>query len=436
MYDLILEDATIITGARRQVADICVEGGKIAYVGARPGGTARRKVSAIGKFVIPGLIDTHVHFRSPGHPEKEDWASGSRAAVSGGVTTVCDMPNTDPPTLTRVEWEQKRGLAAENSRVNFGIWVGAAASNIDDVRELTESGDACGIKLFMGASTGPLLVDDATLVRYFQETKALLGVHAEDETLLALQRAAMRSEPNPAHEKVRPAEAAVAAVRRLIELIRAYPRPTHICHLSTGAELELLDSVRGELPLTTEVSPHHLFLSTDNELGNFGKCNPPIRPEVDRRALWTAVKRGQIDTIASDHAPHTRAEKERGYWEAPAGIPGVETTFCLLQQAIRQGRISLERLVQMCCETPAKIFGFSEKGCIGVGFDADLLLFGETDLVKFTAADLLTRVGWSPFVGQKLGPKPEQVYVLGGLVAQRGVLVDDEARGRLVRPTR
>ncbi len=436
MYDLILEDATIISGARRQVADICVEDGRIAYVGARPAGTSRKKVSAIGKFVIPGLIDTHVHFRSPGHPHKEDWCSGSRAAVSGGVTTVCDMPNTDPPTLTRVEWDEKRGLAAENSRTNFGLWVGAAATNLDDVRALTDSGDACGIKVFMGASTGPLLVDDATLVRYFEQTTALLGVHAEDETVLAQYRANFRDQVAPAHNKVRPAEAAVTAIRRLIDLVRAHPRPTHICHISTGEELELLDSVRGELPLTTEVAPHHLFLSTDTELGNFGKCNPPIRPEVDRRALWTAVKRGQIDTIGSDHAPHTREEKQRPYWDAPAGIPGVETTFSLLQLAIRQGRISLERLVQMCCETPAQIFGFPTKGHVRPGFDADLLLFGEAELVKFTAESLLTRVGWSPFTGQKLGPKPEQVYVMGRLVAQRGVIVDDDGRGMLVRPVR
>ncbi len=434
MYDLIVEDATIVSSRGRVVADVAIEDGTIAYVGSRPGGRARARVSAIGKFAIPGLIDTHVHFRSPGHPHKEDWASGSRAAISSGVTTVCDMPNTDPPTLGRVEWDQKRGLAEAESRADFGLWVGAAAGNIDALNELMDSGDACGIKVFMGASTGPLLVDDATLVQVFEQTRGLIGVHAEDETLLTALRDRWRDDPKPDHNRVRPPEAAVAAVRRLIELSSATRRPVHICHLSTAGELAVLDAVRGSVPITTEVCPHHLWLSTDVDQGNWMKCNPPIRSELDRRALWTAVKRGQIDTLGSDHAPHTKEEKARPYWEAPSGIPGVETTFPLLLAAMKQGKISVERFVAMACENPARLFGMTRKGVIEPGRDADLVLYTEGDLVKLEAKDLLTKVGWSPFVGQKVGPKPEQVYLRGRLVAKKGQIVDDEGRGRLVRP--
>lgn len=434
MYDLIVEDATVVSPSGRAVADICVEEGRIVYVGARPAGGARRRTTGIGKFVIPGLIDTHVHFRAPGHPHKEDWESGTRAAATGGVTTVCDMPNTSPPTLTRRDWNEKRALAERSARVNYGIWVGACAGNGDDLNELMDSGDACGIKVFMGASTGPLLVDRPTLERVFAESRGLLGVHAEDEALLTEMRARFLSDPAPAHNAVRPPEAAEAAVRQLIELTRAHRRPVHICHVSTAAELVLLEAVRGELPITTEVCPHHLWLSADAADGNFTKCNPPIRSEIDRRALWAAIKRARLDTIASDHAPHTREEKQAPYWEAPAGIPGVETTFSLMAAGIRQGRITIERFVQMCCESPARIFGFRRKGFIQAGFDADFLLFSEENLVKLTEADLLTKVGWSPFTGLRVAAKPEQVYVGGQLVAQRGQIVNDDIRGRLVRP--
>ncbi|MFN7142591.1 MAG: dihydroorotase [Myxococcota bacterium] len=434
MYDLIVEDATVVSSNGRAVVDVCVEGGRIAYVGPRPAGGARKKASAIGKFLIPGLVDTHVHFRSPGHPHKEDWASGSRAAASGGVTTVCDMPNTNPPTLSRAAWEEKRALAAESSRVNFGLWVGAAADNLDEINALMDSGDACGIKVFMGASTGPLLVDDPTLVRIFGETRGLLGVHAEDEALLTTMRERFAGNPSPDHNEVRPPVAAAAAVKRLVELSRAHQRAVHICHVSTSAELSVLEDVRGIVPITTEASPHHLWLSTENTQGNFTKVNPPIRSELDRRALWTAVKRNRIDTIGSDHAPHTREEKLLPYWEAPSGLPGVETTFSLLIAAIRQGRLSIERMVQLCCEAPARIFGLQRKGWIKAGYDADFALFTEEELVKLVAADLLTKVGWSPFVGQKIGARPEQVYVGGRLVAQRGRIVDDDVRGTLVRP--
>lgn len=434
MYDLILEDATIVTSAGRTVADIAVEDGTIVYVGPRPAGTARKRVSAIGRFLIPGLVDTHVHFRSPGHPHKEDWASGSRAAVSGGVTTVLDMPNTAPPTLTRAEFEEKRALAEAHARCDFGIWVGAAAENHDAINDLMESGDACGIKVFMGASTGPLLVDDATLVRVFAGTRGLIGVHAEDESLLVDARARFAGEHTPDHNAVRPPSAAVAALRRLVELCGEHRREVHVCHVTTGAEIDLLDASRGVLPITVEVCPHHLLLSTDAALGNWMKCNPPIRSETDRLALWAAVRRMRVDTVGSDHAPHTREEKERPYWDAPSGIPGVETTLPLLLAAVKQGRLSLERLVQLCCEAPAARFRLATKGAIRPGCDADFVIFAERDLVTLEADDLLTRVGWSPFVGRKVARKPEQVWVRGHLVAQSGKIVDDGFRGRFVRP--
>jgi dihydroorotase len=434
VYDLIVEDATIVRPDGRIVADVAVEGGRIVHVGPRPAGAARQRVSAAGRFLVPGLIDTHVHFRDPGHPHKEDWASGSRAAVSGGVTTVCDMPNTNPPTLTRVEWEEKRRRAAAASRADFGLWVGAASGNHDAVNELMESGDACGIKVFMGASTGPLLVDPATLERLFRGTRGLIGVHAEDEAMMVDIKARFAHEAAPSHSALRPPEVAAAAVSHLLGLVRAMPRPVHICHVSTQAEIALVEAVRGELPVTTEACPHHLFLSTDTPQDNFTKVNPPIRSEADRRALWDALSRAMVDTVGSDHAPHTHEEKARPYWDAPSGIPGVETIFSTLMAAVRGGQLTLERFVDLTSGAPARIFGFGRKGRIAEGFDADLVLFGADELVTLAAGDLLTRVGWSPFVGRRVAPKPDAVYVRGRLVAERGRIVDDDARGTLVRP--
>jgi dihydroorotase len=413
-----------------------VEGGEIVYIGARPGGPARTRVSAIGRFVVPGFIDGHVHFRDPGHAAKEDWGSGSRAAASGGVTTVCDMPNTSPATITPEAWEAKAAVAAARSVVNYGIWFGAAAGHIDDARRMADEGPACGIKVFMGASTGPLLVDDATLVELFERTTALMGVHAEDEAHLQASRLLWQDRTPPSHHDTRPAAAAVVAVQRLLELTRAHPRPVHICHVSTEAEVALLETVRGVLPISLEASPHHLWLNNESPLGNFGKVNPPLRPESDRRALWAAVRRGLVDTIGSDHAPHTRKEKELPYAQAPAGIPGVEFIFSLMLSAVRQGRLGMERVVQLCAEAPAARFGFARKGRIAVGADADIVVFREEELERLTADRILARVGWSPYLGQVVAAKPEMVFVGGRRVSEAGVIVDDSVRGTLVSPNR
>lgn len=436
MYDILIENATVINGKGRFIADIGIFRGRIEHLGVGASGSARERIDGSGKFVIPGLIDTHVHFRDPGHPGKEDWASGSRAAVSGGVTTVCDMPNTRPPTLTPADWEQKRGIAAERSRANYGIWVGASANNLDDARRLADEGQACGIKVFMGASTGPLLVDDATLELFFRHTRALMGVHAEDETTLQRYREFWAGRVPPTHHDARPADAATNAVNKLVALQRAFPRPVHVCHVSTAAELAIIAVVSGELPITTEACPHHLFLNHEAPLGNFGKVNPPIRPESDRRAIWEALRAGLIDSVGSDHAPHTEAEKAGDYDAAPSGMPGVETILPLMLAAVKRGEISLERLVAACCEAPARIFGFNRKGAIEVGKDADLVLLSDHDILPLTTAHLLTRVGWSPFTGHLVAPKPDSVFVLGKRVAANGQIVDDGARGELVTPTR
>ena len=435
MYDLIIRDATIVHSSGRQVADIAVEGSRIAYVGGRAAGAARKEIPAIGKFVMPGVIDSHVHFRDPGFSRKEDWRTGSSAAIASGVTTVLEMPNTNPATVDHKTVKDKLARAAKLSVANYGVWVGATPKNLAEAGDLFDEGQVCGIKVFMGDTTGALAVDDATLERIFHETRGLIGVHAEDQGVLGQAAKKWQRATSPVHNDVRPPEAAVAAVGRLIDLVKRTGRSVHICHLSTSGELNALDPHRGDLPISCEVTPHHLFLSVEtagDKFGNFIKCNPPIRSELDRRALWTAVKRGRIDTFASDHAPHTIEEKRRPYWQAPSGIPGVETLYPLLMSAVSHGRFSLERLIEMCCEAPARIFGLQGKGVIAEGADADLVLFSEGATEKLTREMLHSRVRWSPFVGREVGAMPELVMVQGRIVARRGKLVDSLKPGHAV----
>ena len=435
MYDLIIRDGTILRSSGRLVADIAIQDGKIAYVGGNPAGPGREEISAIGRFVMPGVIDAHVNFRDPGHPEKESWATGSREALRGGVTTVLDMPNTVPPTLDMQSVDQKLAAAASRSLVNYGVWVGASSESIPIIPDLWDSGKVCGTMVFMGNSTGDLGVSADVVESVFLHTKGLIGVHAEDQPTLDAAYDQWKDTSNPNHNDVRPPEAGVRAVEMLIELVQRTNRAVHICHLSTAAELAALDPYRGDLPITCEVSPRHLFLSTDNTagLGNFAKVNPPIRSELDRRAMMAALKRGRLDTFGSDHAPHTKEQKEGAYWEVPTGLPGVGTMFPLVLGALKNGRISLESMVSMCSETPAKLFNLVGKGAIEEGADADVVLFREGVTTKLTQSMVTSHCGWSPFVGREVGLPPDIVMVGGRIVAREGILMDKIQYGKPVQ---
>lgn len=435
MYDLIIRDGTIVRSSGRLVADIAIEDGKIAYVGSNPAGGAKEEFSAIGRFIIPGVIDTHVHFRDPGHPGKESWNTGSREAVRNGVTTVLDMPNTKPPTIDEQAVRAKLETAAANSVANYGVWAGATAENLDLLADLHDTGLVCGTKVFMGDSTGAMAVSDETLHAVFEKTKGLIGVHAEDQPILAAAHAKYAAHPSPSHNDVRPPEASIEAVRTLIDLVNKTGRTVHICHLSTAGEIGLMDAVRRDLPITCEAAPHHLFLSveTAGDQGNFIKVNPPIREELDRRAMWAAVKRGLIDSFASDHAPHTIEQKSQSYWDAPSGVPGVGQMLPLLLGAIKHGRLSLERLVEMSCERPAEIFNLAGKGKVEVGADADLVMFREGVTTQFTQQMVTAHCGWSPYVGREVGVPPDLVVVQGCVVAESGQLRDDLVCGKQVQ---
>ena len=398
-----------------QITDVLIKAGIIAKIGKHR--DVGKVIDCQGLVLLPGLIDGHVHFRTPGFEYKEDWLTGSRAAAKGGVTAVLDMPNTNPATVDYKALEQKRKLA-QKSLVNFGFHFGATGENIPLAKEIT---GVAGIKVYVGSSTGALLLSNPDdLKQLFSNTNQLFLVHAEDEQFIQEQAEKYKNETNPKiHTKIRAPEAAVRSVAMLLELAEQTGARIHFCHVSTAKELELIAKAKQKgLSVTCEVTPHHLFLTEEeyDKKGNWVKMNPPLRSEVDRQALWQGIKNGVVDTIGTDHAPHTRKEKQKDYWQAPAGVPGVETMLPLLLNVVSQSRLELERLIQLTSTNPAQIFKIQNKGEIKEGFDADLVLVDLNARSRVIENELETKCGWSPFVDWQLTGWPRKTVVGGNLI--------------------
>ena len=434
MYDLIIRDATIISSTGRLVADIGIEEGKIAYIGSNPAGSAKEESQGIGRFVMPGVIDSKVYFHSPADPKTLDWTNGSRAAVSAGVTTVLDMPDGPVPTSGVKDIDLKLAAAARGSVVNYGSWVAASQDNLAEVVDLVGEGKACAPMIRMDCDEGPLAVDDSCLEQIMASAVSMVGVNAEDPGIIARQTKKWAEVEDPIHNDVRPPKAAAKALERIIEVVRDTEKAAHICSLSTASELNILDPIRGDLPITVGVSPYHLFLSVETcgKLGDSIKVNPPVRTELDRRALWASAKRGRIDLFSSGHSPYLKKQKSGPYWEVPPGIPGVDTMFPLLMSAVKHGRLGLERLVHMCCEAPAELFGLKNKGRIAEGYDADIILISEGETARLKKAPEYSGVGWSPYVGREVGVLPELVVVGGRVVSRGGLLLEELSPGKPV----
>lgn len=401
--------------------DIFIEDGKIV------GHCSGEAFDASGMVVLPGMIDCHVHFREPGATQKEDFFSGSRAAAKGGVTTVIDMPNTNPSTTTIEALEQKRHLA-KKSIVNYGFYFGATSDNIS---EINKARNVAGVKVYMGASTGDLLVTNEDALHRIFSCGRLVTIHAEDEAMIKHNAEKYRNEHNPSiHCKIRSNDVAAAAVKKAVAIARAHNTRLHIAHISTKEELTL---IKGEKNVSCEVTPHHLFLTADsmNKMGNFAKMNPPLRSSSDIAALWKAIGDGLITCVATDHAPHLAAEKEQDYWKAPSGVPGVETMLPLMMTAVNDGKISLQQLVKLCSEGPAKLVGLGSKGMIEEGFDADLAIVDLKKAETIKNSEVASKCKWSPFDGFKAKGKVIASVVSGELAYNKGVFI--ESKGREVK---
>lgn len=424
---MLIENAALADG---RVVDVRIEDEHIAAVGSSLEGDPT--IDATGKLLLPGAIDAHVHFREPGPTHKEDWSTGSAAAVAGGVTTVFEMPNTDPTTTSPEALRSKRERASSKTRCNFGLFFGATTDNAGCYDEIE---NVPGLKIFMGSSTGELLVaEPEDLERVFAHWDGRIRVHAENQERLR-ERAAdfrdntdFRDETDPAiHSEVRDPAAAAIAVDQASELALEFERDLHILHLSTTDELEVLEGARRraeqrglDIDLTAEVCPHHLFLDTGayETLGTRARVNPPLRAPEHRRAMVEALREGRIDFVATDHAPHTPEEKDRSYWEAPSGLPGVQTMLPLMLDAALSGMWEPEEVVDWLAHVPARLYEIEDRGRIEVGAHADLTLIDPDMEWTISADNQFSRCGWTPWEGRTVQSRPVMTFV-GGTPAYR-----------------
>jgi dihydroorotase len=408
-------------------ADVWVENGVIRSVGAGLKAPGAKTIDAKGLTLIPGAIDPQVHFREPGMEWKEDLASGSRAAAAGGVTSFLEMPNTSPNTVTSELMAAKKKIASVKSLVNYNFFIGATPEALPD---LLSTPNVCGIKIFMGASTGTLLVDKLSdLDRIFSMGRRLIAVHAEDEALIRENKTRYGAAANVAdHALIRSPEVALRATRVAVELSRKYDRRLHILHMTTQEEAEFLAREKQGLPVSAEVCPQHFLLHAPecyDNLGTYAQMNPPLREKRHGEALWHALKTGVIDCIATDHAPHTREEKDKGFPHAPSGMPGVETSLPLMLNRANQGLCSLADVVRWMCENPARLYGIKNKGRIEAGYDADLVLIDMAREKTIENGKLQTKVNWSPYNGWKTKGWPVMTMVNGNVVYREGEFFTD-----------
>jgi len=424
-FDLIVRGGTCVTPGGRGVCDVGIREGRIIALGDLGSATAQHVLDAAGLHVLPGVIDPQVHFREPGATHKEDLATGTSAAVLGGVTCVLEMPNTDPPTTTAAALADKVARLKGRARCDVGFFIGAAPDNLGDLDELEGLPGCAGVKVFMGSSTGSLLIsDDEQLAGVLSGGFRRVAIHAEDEPRLR-ERRPLATDVST-HPTWRDDETALRATWRALALARRFGRRVHILHLSTADELPLIAGCRDVA--TCEVTPQHLTLAGPEayeRLGTLAQMNPPIRGEAQRAALWDAVRSGLIDAIASDHAPHTLEEKARPYPESPSGMPGVQTLLPVMLDHVAAGRLTLERLVDLACAGPARIWGLVGKGRLAVGYDADLTLVDLAATRTVRNSDMASRCGWTPFEGMKLTGWPVTTVVRGHVAMRDGQLVGD-----------
>ncbi len=424
-YDLILHGGTVVTPAGAQGLDVGVRGGKIVALGTLAASAADRVVDCAGLTVLPGVIDTQVHFREPGLEHKEDLQSGSLAAVMGGVTAVFEMPNTKPSTATPEALAEKVARAHGRMWCDHAFYMGATAENADTLAAFEKVPGCCGVKVFMGASTGDLLVwDDPTLARVLSHGRRRVAIHAEDETRMRARKdLALIGKPET-HPVWRDDESALLATKRVIKLARAAKRRVHILHVTTPQELAYLSTHKDIASI--EVTPQHLTLGGPDcyeQLGTYAQMNPPIRSMAHRDGLWSWVAQGVADVVGSDHAPHTIEEKSQVYPASPSGMPGVQTLLPLLLNHLHEGRLTLAQLVDLTSASAQRLFNLVGKGRIALGYDAD---FSIVDLKKRWTIEqswLASRCGWSPFTGMSITGKPIATVIRGTIVMQEDQLL-------------
>lgn len=427
-FDLVVRGGMVVTPSGPSEIDIGVRGGKIAALGDLGSAKAAEIFNAAGLVVLPGVIDSQVHFREPGLEHKEDIAHGSKAAVKGGVTAFFEMPNTSPSTIDETALNDKLARSRESAWCDHAYFIGGAEENVDQLDKLEQLPGCAGVKIFMGSSTGSLLVEREEILRaILRNGRRRISIHAEDEDRLRERQHIAKEAAHPrAHPIWRDVETAVIASRRIAEMSRETGRPVHVLHVTSAEEMELLANYKDTV--TVETTLNHLTLTAPDcyeRLGTLAQMNPPVRDERHQAAIWRAIVDGTVDVIGSDHAPHTLEEKEREYPSSPSGMPGVQTLLPLLLDHMSQGRLTLARLVDLTSAGPQRIFGIAGKGRIAMGYDADFALVDLGEQREITNDWIASKCGWTPFAGKTVRGWPKGTIVRGNVVMREDEVIGD-----------
>ena len=438
---MLIKSAKIINEGRQFEADVLIKNGRIEKISSSISAPHEQVIDASGKFLLPGLIDDQVHFREPGATYKADIATESRAAVAGGITSFMEMPNTKPNTLTQALLEDKHQLAAQKSLANYSFYMGASNDNLEHVLK-TNPQNVCGVKVFMGSSTGNMLVDEqATLEGLFSQVDMLIATHCEDEQTIRANEAQARAEygenvPIEMHPQIRSAEACYISSSLAVALAKKHNTRLHILHLSSAKEMDLFSNTikLEDKRITAEACVHHLWFSHKDyaEKGTLIKWNPAVKTAADRDAIMQAVLDDRIDVIATDHAPHTWQEKQNTYFNAPSGGPLVQHSLVAMMELAKQGKISLEKVVEKMAHNPAILFNIKDRGFIREGYYADLVLVDPNAPWTVEKSNILAKCGWSPFEGQEFAAGITHTFVNGHIVYEAGRIIESSVGSRLL----
>ena len=423
---LIIKNGSCYVNGQLEKTDLALTGNKIKKIGKVEVNSAK-VFDASNKIVLPGIIDTQVHFREPGSTDREDLESGSRAAVLGGVTSVFEMPNTNPPTSNLVEFDKKLNLAKNRMHCNYAFYFGATPENVDQLAKLKGLKGCCGVKLFAGSSTGKLLVDKETdIEKVISQSDRIVSIHSEDEEILNLRKKFIKEGDVHSHPEWRNTECSISSTRRVVKIAERYNKQIHVLHVTTKEEVDFLAMHKKNV--TFEITPQHLTLYAPDcydKLGTFAQMNPPIRKKEHYDRLWVAIKNSVVDVLGSDHAPHSKEDKKKKYPVSPSGMPGVQTILPIMLNHINDKKLNLEQLVKLMCENPCRIFGIKNKGYIKEDFDADLTIIDMNKEQTIKNEMMASKCGWTPFNNMVLKGFPVATIINGKVVMSDGKVVTE-----------
>ena len=424
MLDLIIKNGSSYIDGELKELNIGIKDSKIVEIGKIVTET-KNILDATNLIVLPGCIDTQVHFREPGSTEAEDLNSGSRAAIVGGITSVFEMPNTNPPTSTKNEFLKKLNLAKNRMYCNYAFYFGATAKNENELADLKDLEGCCGIKLFVGSSTGNLLVQhEDDIEKVFKNSSKIVSVHSEDEEILNLRKKLIIKDDVKTHPLWRNEDCAISSTRRIVKIAERHKKKTHILHVTTKEEVDFLSQHKGNV--TFEITPQHLTMSSPecyDKLGTYAQMNPPIRDKSHQDRLWYGVRNNILDIIGSDHAPHLKKNKDKIYPESPSGMPGVQTLVPVMLNHVNDGKLTLQQFINFVCENPVKIFGIKNKGYIKVGYDADFTIIDLDKEIEIKNKNIESKCKWSPFNGQIFKGTPVSTIINGEIKMKDGKIL-------------